>query len=96
MFESCRGQSADLLCKSTDSFYNMGTFALQISGTLDVKRLMRLILNLKNLDKNLTYKFFKMEAFELTLALVQPNSCLVTIDLKDVYYSLKIYENVIS
>ena len=88
MFESCRGQSADLLCKSTDSFYNM--------GTLDVKRLMRLIFNLKNLDKNLTYKFFKMEAFELTLALVQPNSCLVTIDLKDVYYSLKIYENVIS
>ena len=88
MFESCRGQSADLLCKSTDSFYNM--------GTLDVKRLMRLIFNLKNLDKNLTYKFFKMEAFESTLALVQPNSCLVTIDLKDVYYSLKIYENVIS
>ena len=63
---------------------------------MDVKRLMRLILNLKNLDKNLTYKFFKMEAFESTLALVQPNSCLVTIDLKDVYYSLKIYENVIS
>ena len=88
MFESCRDQSADLLCKSTDSFYNM--------GTLDVKRLMRLILNFKNLDKNLTYKFFKMEAFESTLALVQPNSCLVTIDLKDVYYSLKIYENVIS
>ena len=57
---------------------------------------MRLILNLKNLDKNLTYKFFKMEASESTLALVQPNSCLVTIDLKDVYYSLKIYENVIS
>ena len=57
---------------------------------------MRLILNLKNLDKNLTYKFFKMEAFESTLALVQPNSCLVTIDLKDLYYALKIYENVIS
>ena len=49
----------------------------------------RLILNLKNLNKHLEYKHFKMQTLQTTLTLIQPNCYVVTIGLKDVYYSVK-------
>ena len=50
----------------------------------------RLILNLKSLNKYLEYKHSKMQTFKTVLTLIQPNCYLATIDLKDVYYSVKI------
>ena len=50
----------------------------------------RLILNLKGLNKNLEYKHFKMQTFQSVLSLRQPDCLIVTIALKDAYYSVKI------
>ena len=52
----------------------------------------RLILNLKGLNKYLEYKHFKMQTFQSVLSLRQPDCLMVTIDLKDAYYSAKIDE----
>ena len=51
----------------------------------------RLILNLKHLNKYLEYKHFKMQTLQTILTLIQPNCYMATIDLKDAYYSVKIY-----
>ena len=53
----------------------------------------RLILNLKHLNKYLEYKHFKMQTLQTILTLIQPNCYMATIDLKDVYYSVKIDGN---
>ena len=53
----------------------------------------RLILNLKTLNKNLEYKHFKMETLQSVLTLVQPNCFMATIDIKDAYYSVKIWDH---
>ena len=52
----------------------------------------RLILNLKNLNKYLEYKHFG-QTLRTILTLIQPNCYIVTIDLKDAYYSVKIEGN---
>ena len=49
----------------------------------------RLILNLKILNKDLEYKHFKIQILRTILTLIQPNCYMVTIDLKDAYYSVK-------
>ena len=50
----------------------------------------RLILNLNSLKKYLEYKRFKMQARQTILTLIQPIRSMLTIDLKYVYYSIKI------
>ena len=45
----------------------------------------KLILNLKNLNKHLEYKHFKMQTLQTILTLIQPNCYMATIDLKDAY-----------
>ena len=50
----------------------------------------RLILNRKNLNTYLEYKHFKMQPLQTILILIQPNCYMTPIDLKDVYYSVKI------
>ena len=50
----------------------------------------RPILNLKNLNKHLEYKHFKMQTLQTILTLILPNSFMATTDLKDAYYSVKI------
>ena len=52
--------------------------------------IQRLIFNLKKSNKYLEYKHFKMQTLQTTLALIQPNCYMATIDLKDAYYSVKI------
>jgi hypothetical protein len=50
----------------------------------------RLILNLKELNEYVEYHHFKMDALENTLNLVTPNSFMMSIDLKDAYYSVNV------
>lgn len=50
----------------------------------------RMILNLKNLNKEVTYYHFKMETLASTLRLVTKNCFMASIDLKDAYYSVPV------
>ena len=50
----------------------------------------RLILNVKNLNKYPEYQHFRIQTFQGILTLIQPNCYMATIELKDVYYSVKI------
>ena len=51
----------------------------------------RLILDLKELNKYMPYKHFKMEMLENALTLLKPNMWMCSIDLKDAYYSVPIH-----
>ena len=53
----------------------------------------RMILNLKNLNQNVTYEHFKMETLQTALKLVTPGCYMASIDLKDAYYSVAIKED---
>ena len=49
-----------------------------------------MILNLKRLNKHITYHHFKMDTLQTALLLVTPNCFFASIDLKDAYYSCSI------
>ena len=49
---------------------------------------MRLILNLKSLNKSVLYKKFKMDTISSILHLVRPDMFLAKLDIKDAYYSI--------
>ena len=51
----------------------------------------RLILNLKNLNEDMPYIHFKMETLQSVLSLITPGCYLVSLDLKDAYYSVPIH-----
>ena len=55
-------------------------------------RRIRLIINLKKLNKYVKYEHFKMDNIKSVLNLVTPNCFMCTIDLKDANYSVKINE----
>ena len=48
----------------------------------------RLILNLKNLIKDMSYIHFKMEILQSVLPLITPGCYLASLNLKNVYYSI--------
>ena len=50
----------------------------------------RMILNLKKINKDVTYKHFKMESLQSALQLISPNCFMTSVDLKDAYYSVPI------
>ena len=52
-----------------------------------------MILNLKQLNKNVEYHHFKMETLRNDLALVTPNWFFCSLDLKDAYYSVHVNES---
>ena len=54
---------------------------------------IRLILNLKQLNKNIEYHHFKMESINTILNLITKDCFMASIDLKDAYYSVKSSEN---
>ena len=55
---------------------------------------IRLILNLKQLNKNIEYHHFKMDSINtLVLNLITKDCFMASIDLKDAYYSVKISES---
>ena len=52
----------------------------------------RLILNLKDLNYEVEYHHFKMDTLETALRLVTPGCYMISIDIKDAYYTLRIHE----
>ena len=54
---------------------------------------MRLILNMKSLNRFVRYKEFKMDTVSSILHLVRPKIFLVKLDIKDAYYSIPIKES---
>ncbi len=52
----------------------------------------RLILNLKDLNYEVEYHHFKMDTLETALKLVSPGCFMISIDIKDAYYTLRIHE----
>ena len=53
---------------------------------------MRTILNLKYLNKHVTYNHFKMESLLDVFKIIQPNCWMASVDLKDAFYSVPIHE----
>jgi len=53
----------------------------------------RLIINLKPLNKFIVNEHFKMEDYRTVCNLLQKNSNMATIDLKDAYYLIAIHES---
>ena len=54
---------------------------------------IRLIFNLKQLNKNIEYNHYKMDSINTVLNLITKDCFMTSIDLKDAYYSVKISEN---
>lgn len=52
---------------------------------------VRMILNLKKLNESVKYKHCKLESLNDVLDMMQPNSWMGSIDLKDAYYSIPIH-----
>ena len=51
----------------------------------------RLILNLKSLNENVEYHHFKMDTLQSAIRLMIPNCYMVSVDLRDAYYSVPIH-----
>lgn len=51
----------------------------------------RFILNFKDFNEFVVYKYFKMEYFQFVLNIMIQNCYMVKIDLKDVYYMVNVY-----
>ena len=54
---------------------------------------IRLILNLKQLNKNIEYHHFKMDSINTILNLITKDCFMISVDLKEAYYSVKISES---
>ena len=52
-----------------------------------------MILNLKELNKDIAYHHFKMETLQVALKLITPNCFLASVNLKNPYYSVPIAEH---
>ena len=52
---------------------------------------MRTILNLKQLNKHVTYQHFKMESLSDVFKIIQPNYWMASVDLKDAFYTIPIH-----
>ena len=53
----------------------------------------RLILNLKKLNKFVSYHHFKMESLKHVVSMIRPNFFVASVDLKDAYYSVPIHRD---
>ncbi|CAJ0963854.1 unnamed protein product [Ranitomeya imitator] len=51
----------------------------------------RIIINMKALNKYITYRKFKMESVKTAIPLIAPHSYMATIDLKDAYFHIPIH-----
>ena len=54
---------------------------------------LRFILNLKNLNKFVGYKHFKMESIYNVFDLITPGAYMASVDLKDAFFSIPIFNN---
>lgn len=53
----------------------------------------RFILNLKNLNRSVEYKHFKMETLENAKLIMRKNCYMATVDLKEAYYSVPVHKS---
>lgn len=53
----------------------------------------RMILNLKQFNKNITYKHFKMESIKTALDCIKKNCYMTSVDLKDAFFSIPMKES---
>lgn len=53
----------------------------------------RMILNLKHLNKEITHHHFKMDTLQSALRLITKGCFMASIDLKDAYYSVPVWQN---
>ena len=75
-----------LTCKEEEEFVS-GVFTREKKdGT------KRMILNLKKFNKHVQYRHFKMESIKNVLDVLRPNVYMASIDLKDAFYSVPIFE----
>ena len=51
----------------------------------------RMILNLKQFNTHITYRHFKMKSINQVIDIVRPNVYMISIDLKDAFYSIAIH-----
>ena len=52
----------------------------------------RPVINLRELNKFVTYRHFKQETFPVVLDMIQPNDFLTKLDLSDAYFSIAIQD----
>ena len=52
----------------------------------------RMILNLKNFNKSICYRHFKMEPIQNVLSVIKKDAFMASIDLKDAFYSVPVAE----
>ena len=52
---------------------------------------MHTISNLKQLNKHVTYHYFKMESMSDVFKIIQPNCWMASADLKDAFYTILIH-----
>ena len=67
-----------------------GAFVSNIFPRLKKDGNLRIILNLKELNKCVTYRHFKMQTLQAAIRLMKQNCFMASIDWKDAYYSVSI------
>ena len=80
----------DILQKGViqESFHEEGEFISPIFICPKKNGKYRFILNLKNLNKYVSYQHFKMDTIILCLHLLRPGCYMASLDLTDAYYSV--------
>ena len=76
-----------------ETYHEDKEFVSQIFITYKSDGGVRLILNLKKLNKHVKYEHFKMATIRTVLNMVNKNCFMASIDLKDAYYSVKIHDH---
>ena len=74
-----------------ESQYSKGDFCSSIFTRLKKDGTWCMILNLKQLNRYMEYKHFKMESIQHALNVIRPDAYMATVDLKDAFYSIAIH-----
>ena len=76
-----------------NSSHEQGEFLSTVFLTPKKDGTHRLTLNLKKLNKFVSYHHFKMESLKHVVSMVKPNGFMTSVDLKDVFYSVPIHQD---
>ena len=72
-------------------FRESGDFVSNIFVRSEKDEKYGMILNLKRVNSHMVYHYFKMDTLLSAMAMMRPNCFIVSIDLKDAYYSVPVY-----
>ena len=75
------------------SFYEPNEFVSSVFTRRKKDGAHRMILNLKHLNKYVSYKHFKMESLQNVIDIIQPHCWMASVDLKDAFYSIHVNES---